>query len=155
MPYSLVTALDLAALGPRITELIWQIPNTVEELTESPKLPRLWWSPREGELAITCLDAAEAIGPVLRGFGGVVLASATFGPADTFAAACGLEHPPELPPPAAPELPEQERTLVAGHYFEGRRFDEVAASMGLSKSWASRLHTRAVSRLTKRLRAST
>ena len=43
-------------------------------------LPRLWWSPRAGELAITCLDAAEAIGPVLRGFGGVVLASALASP---------------------------------------------------------------------------
>jgi RNA polymerase sigma factor for flagellar operon FliA len=52
---------------------------------------------------------------------------------------------------ALDELPEQERTLIRRHYFEGDRFDEVAAEMGLSKSWASRLHTRAVARLTKRL----
>ena len=49
------------------------------------------------------------------------------------------------------ELPEKEQTLVRRHYFEGERFDHVAAELGLSKSWASRLHTRAVSRLTKRL----
>jgi RNA polymerase sigma factor FliA len=50
------------------------------------------------------------------------------------------------------ELPEQEAELVRRHYFEGERFDHVAADLGLSKSWASRLHTRAVGRLTKRMR---
>jgi len=49
-------------------------------------------------------------------------------------------------------LPEQERALITGHYFEGRRFDEVSAELGLSKSWGSRLHSRAVTRLTERLR---
>jgi RNA polymerase sigma factor for flagellar operon FliA len=44
-------------------------------------------------------------------------------------------------------LPERERTLVAGFYFEGRRFDEVAAELGISKSWASRLHGKALSLL--------
>jgi RNA polymerase sigma factor for flagellar operon FliA len=51
------------------------------------------------------------------------------------------------------ELPEQEALLVRRHYLEGARFDQVAAELGLSKSWASRLHTRAVQKLTKRLRA--
>jgi RNA polymerase sigma factor FliA len=41
-------------------------------------------------------------------------------------------------------LPERERALVMGFYFEGRRFDEVAAELGISKSWASRLHTKAL-----------
>jgi RNA polymerase sigma factor FliA len=50
-------------------------------------------------------------------------------------------------------LSEDERTLVKRHYLDGERFDHVAASLGLSKSWASRLHTRAIARLTKRLRA--
>jgi RNA polymerase sigma factor for flagellar operon FliA len=53
------------------------------------------------------------------------------------------------------ELPEQEAELVRRHYFEGERFDHVAAELGLSKSWASRLHTRAIGRLTKRLRQKT
>jgi RNA polymerase sigma factor for flagellar operon FliA len=52
---------------------------------------------------------------------------------------------------ALAELPEQERALVHRHYFEGERFDHVAAELGVSKSWASRMHTRAVARLTKRL----
>jgi RNA polymerase sigma factor for flagellar operon FliA len=48
-------------------------------------------------------------------------------------------------------LPEQEALLIRRHYFEGERFDHVATELGLSKSWASRLHTRAIGRLTKRL----
>lgn len=48
-------------------------------------------------------------------------------------------------------LPEQEALLIRRHYFEGERFDHVANELGLSKSWASRLHTRAIGRLTKRL----
>jgi RNA polymerase sigma factor for flagellar operon FliA len=54
---------------------------------------------------------------------------------------------------ALEELPSDERELVRRHYIEGERFDHVAASLGLSKSWGSRLHTRAVARLTKRLRS--
>ncbi len=50
------------------------------------------------------------------------------------------------------ELPEQEGELLRRHYLEGERFDLVAKELGLSKSWASRLHTRALGRLTKRLR---
>jgi len=55
---------------------------------------------------------------------------------------------------AITELPEQEAALVRRHYLEGERFDHVAESLGLSKSWASRLHTRAMQRLSKRLRQS-
>lgn len=51
------------------------------------------------------------------------------------------------------ELPHDEAELVRRHYLEGARFDHVAAELGLSKSWASRLHTRALTRLSKRLRA--
>jgi RNA polymerase sigma factor FliA len=51
------------------------------------------------------------------------------------------------------ELPHEEAELVRRHYLEGARFDHVAAELGLSKSWASRLHTRALTRLAKRLRA--
>jgi RNA polymerase sigma factor FliA len=51
-------------------------------------------------------------------------------------------------------LPAEEAQLVRRHYLEGERFDHVAQSLGLSKSWASRLHTRAMQRLAKRLRES-
>ena len=52
------------------------------------------------------------------------------------------------------ELPHQEAELVRRHYLEGARFDHVASELGLSKSWASRLHTRALTRLAKRLRGA-
>jgi len=41
-------------------------------------------------------------------------------------------------------LPERERALVQGFYFDGRQFDEVAKELGISKSWASRLHAKAL-----------
>lgn len=49
------------------------------------------------------------------------------------------------------ELPERERELVERHYFGGERFDQVAEELGLSKSWASRLHQRAIARLARAL----
>jgi len=54
---------------------------------------------------------------------------------------------------AIAELPHEEAELVRRHYLEGARFDHVAEALGLSKSWASRLHTRALTRLAKRLRS--
>lgn len=56
---------------------------------------------------------------------------------------------------AIAELPADEAELVRRHYLEGERFDHVAADLQLSKSWASRLHKRAMERLTKRLRQET
>ena len=51
-------------------------------------------------------------------------------------------------------LPEQERFLIRGHYLDGRNFDELAAELGLSKSWASRLHSRALGRMREALGAA-
>ena len=59
----------------------------------------------------------------------------------------------ELIRTAITELPHEEAELVRRHYLEGARFDHVAEELGLSKSWASRLHTRALTRLSKRLRS--
>jgi RNA polymerase sigma factor FliA len=58
----------------------------------------------------------------------------------------------ELVRTAIGELPREEAELVRRHYLEGERFDHVATELGLSKSWASRLHTRALGRLSERLR---
>ncbi len=90
------TALDFAELGPRASDALWSIPALLEALNSQPstlnsQLPRLWWSPSDAELALTCLDAAPAIGATLREFGGDVLASATLTPTDAFAASCGLD----------------------------------------------------------------
>ncbi|AUX21030.1 RNA polymerase sigma factor [Sorangium cellulosum] len=55
---------------------------------------------------------------------------------------------------AVRELPERERALVERHYFDGERFDQIAQDLGISKSWASRLHSQAIERLGELLRAA-
>lgn len=49
-------------------------------------------------------------------------------------------------------LPDAERHLVTRHYFDGVNFDEAAREIGLSKSWASRLHARAIEAMARSLR---
>ena len=51
------------------------------------------------------------------------------------------------------ELPERARALLAAVYFEGATIEAVGARLGLSKSWASRLHAKALDRLRKHLEA--
>ncbi len=41
-------------------------------------------------------------------------------------------------------LPERERALIERHYYGGEPFDTIAQDLGISKSWASRLHERAI-----------
>ncbi|MFT3766228.1 MAG: sigma-70 family RNA polymerase sigma factor [Minicystis sp.] len=49
-------------------------------------------------------------------------------------------------------LPERERALIERHYFGGEAFDAIARDLGVSKSWASRLHDRAIDHLGRALR---
>jgi RNA polymerase sigma factor for flagellar operon FliA len=51
-------------------------------------------------------------------------------------------------------LPTQERSLVERHYFGGETLDDAAAALGLSKSWGSRLHARAIEAIGNELRKS-
>ena len=44
-------------------------------------------------------------------------------------------------------LDDRERALVEGHYFGDRTLEEIGAEMGISKSWASRLCTRALGKM--------
>ncbi|HVU23707.1 MAG TPA: helicase C-terminal domain-containing protein, partial [Opitutus sp.] len=120
------TPLDYATLAPPAAELLWHIPTVTDALaaqfpalnSQPSTLNYLFWSPHESELALTCLDAAPAIGATLREFGGAVFASATLSPTDAFAAACGLDtvstsrlSAPSAQPPAAP-VPEKLGTLT-------------------------------------------
>lgn len=45
------------------------------------------------------------------------------------------------------KLPEKERKLLEGYYFQGKTLEEAGAGIGQSKSWASRLHARAIESL--------
>jgi RNA polymerase sigma factor for flagellar operon FliA len=53
---------------------------------------------------------------------------------------------------AIAERPEAERLLLERHYFEDIAFEQTARELGLSKSWASRLHTRAIEGVAKALK---
>ncbi|HEY4060010.1 MAG TPA: sigma-70 family RNA polymerase sigma factor [Kofleriaceae bacterium] len=48
---------------------------------------------------------------------------------------------------AIAQLPERERALVTKHYFEGKNLLEAGAELGISKSWASRMHSQIVEKL--------
>jgi RNA polymerase sigma factor for flagellar operon FliA len=55
---------------------------------------------------------------------------------------------------ALAELPEQERHLIQRHYFDDVRLDEAAREIGLSKSWASRIHGRAIESIGRQMKRS-
>lgn len=48
---------------------------------------------------------------------------------------------------ALARLSKNEKALIESYYFKDMTLEEAAAGMGLSKSWASRLHARALSKL--------
>lgn len=99
--------LDYAALGPDFSAQLWRVTELVEWLNNHD-IRKLIWCPREGELALTCLDAAAAIGETLRSYGGVVLASATLSPTAEYIDNIGmgargdLTLPPAHVPAATP-----------------------------------------------------
>lgn len=49
-------------------------------------------------------------------------------------------------------LPDDSRQLLRATYFEGLTLQEAGARLGLSKSWASRLHAKALEQLGRSLR---
>lgn len=51
-------------------------------------------------------------------------------------------------------LPDQERALLTRHYFDEVNLDEAARELGLSKSWASRLHARGIETIAKSFKRS-
>jgi RNA polymerase sigma factor FliA len=53
---------------------------------------------------------------------------------------------------AVAKLPEQERTLLQLYYYKEMSLEDVGKQLGLSKSWTSRLHTRAIEKLSRLLR---
>jgi RNA polymerase sigma factor for flagellar operon FliA len=52
-----------------------------------------------------------------------------------------------------PCLPEPQRSVVRGHYLEERRFDDIAAVLGVTKGRVSQIHRQALAALRGHLRA--
>ncbi|OGP15430.1 MAG: hypothetical protein A3F89_02730 [Deltaproteobacteria bacterium RIFCSPLOWO2_12_FULL_50_11] len=48
-------------------------------------------------------------------------------------------------------LPDKERKLIKMYYFQNRTLEEAGEDLGLSKSWTSRLHARALEMLFKKI----
>jgi RNA polymerase sigma factor FliA len=48
---------------------------------------------------------------------------------------------------ALARLTDRERALVTKHYWEGKNLVDAAAELGVSRSWASRLHAQAIDKL--------
>lgn len=48
---------------------------------------------------------------------------------------------------AMEELPEREKVLIRGFYLDDRSLEELAREMGISKSWACRIHGKALDQL--------
>lgn len=87
----------------------------------------------------------------------------------SFVASCVDADPEDAPTPDGPlmrrerqnevrsalqQLPERERTILVAFYFDERSLDDVARELGLSISWASRLHHKGLDRLRELLAAS-
>lgn len=53
---------------------------------------------------------------------------------------------------AVARLPDRERALVERHYYADEPFETIAKDLGISKSWASRVHAHAIERLGEALK---
>jgi DNA excision repair protein ERCC-2 len=133
------TPVDYAALGPRPSELLWQAAALGAQF-DAAELPRLCWCPRRGTLALTCLDAAAAIGARLREYGGVVLASATPPPPDTLAEVLGLDREeiaPEktLGPERLGELTKRETRRLSARVTSAASLLRASEERAAALSW--------------------
>ncbi|MCC7385556.1 MAG: sigma-70 family RNA polymerase sigma factor [Deltaproteobacteria bacterium] len=58
----------------------------------------------------------------------------------------------EMVSTAVEKLPDQEKKLIQLYYYQELSLEEVGKHLGLSKSWTSRLHTRAIDKLGRLLK---
>lgn len=86
----LVEPLDYESWPAAELEYLWSL-STAHSFFTHPGIDRLLWSPREGEVRLTCLSVAAELAPILRQFGAVVLLSATLQPLDLLRRQCGLD----------------------------------------------------------------
>ncbi len=101
---NLIEALDTAigfSLGQMsLDDPLVQYPDVWEHLfapaqwldfLRNDRIRKLVWSPTEGEISLSCLDAAREIAAVTKEFGAIVFASATLSPAEDFARRTGAD----------------------------------------------------------------
>jgi RNA polymerase sigma factor for flagellar operon FliA len=96
---------------------------------------------REVEGAVTSLAAIFACS--LEGNEHLQIRDESLGPEARLEIA-QLKHRVKL---AIEKLPDNERRLLVAYYYESKTLEEAGSTIGQSKSWASRLHARAIERL--------
>src|SRR5262249_54243296 len=101
------------------------------------------------------IDTRASLGEVLRVMQGVATATVlSHAAADATAPAADEIGDPLLRDrvrAAIADLPERERHFIEKHYFQDKSLVDAGAELGVSKSWASRLHARAIELLRKKL----
>jgi len=80
------------ALSPAARDHLFNLPACHAFLADE-RFPRLLWSPKNGELRATCLDASPHIAATIAQYSSVLLMSATLSPAQSFAARLGIDAP--------------------------------------------------------------
>ncbi len=100
--------------------------------------------PRDTYVALNmAVQAAGAAYTVASGVTGTLSVNEDQHPDSIYAA----QERSSLLQQALEALDQRERAFVTRHYFNGERFDSVAASLGISKSWGCRIHLRALTKL--------
>lgn len=120
-----------------------QLPRRAYERIEGAAELRLTAAPTALDKAFTRISATLTTGTVLQG---------DLGEQSPEAALLKTESITRLLR-ALPGLSPRKRMLVRGFYFEGRSIDAMARELGISKSWASRLHTHALQELRSALQS--
>jgi RNA polymerase sigma factor for flagellar operon FliA len=98
-------------------------------------------APDPKEAAVGALS--EVLSRVATAYTMSLLADPTSTPEDKVAQGQSVE----VMRAAALLLPERERRLIQEHYFGDRNLDDIGKELGLSKSWTSRLHAKALDHL--------
>jgi RNA polymerase sigma factor for flagellar operon FliA len=120
-----------------------QLPRRAHERLQAASEATLTAAPTALDRAFTRISASLTTATVLQG---------SFGEESPESALLKNESVARLLG-ALPSLSPRQRLLVRGFYFEGRSIDAMAKELGISKSWASRLHTSALRELRTALEA--
>ena len=95
------------------------------------------------EIAVAVESLAAIFAASLEGMENLQVKDESLGPDDRLE----QEQLKHLVRKAVDKLPDNEKKLLIAYYYEGKTLQEAGEVIGQSKSWASRLHARAVERL--------
>ncbi len=143
LPRRVYRRLRALEAGDRVQEVVAE-----EMAANPPKTPESADQQLDGALTSMAMAMAAAfLAPQTQGLDEIIHPD-TVSPEEAFAHAELLTRVRA----AIEKRPENERTLLERHYFEDVTFEQAAGEIGLSKSWASRLHARAIEAVARELK---